>query len=82
MKIFSAISAKLEEESQSALKRPFQMKLFNISGEKLEAVGGNPFKLEKDIQSLIENNVDELFELEFVQSELRINNFRFDTLCF
>ena len=58
------------------------MKLFNISGEKLEAVGSNPFKLEKDIQSLIENNVDELFELEFVKSELRINNFRFDTLCF
>ena len=29
------------------------MKLFNISGEKLEAVGSNPFKLEKDIQSLI-----------------------------
>ena len=58
------------------------MKLYNISGEKLEAVGSNPFKLEKDIQSLIENNVDELFELEFVKSELRINNFRFDTLCF
>ena len=58
------------------------MKLFNISGEKLEAVGSNPFKLEKDIQSLIENNVDKLFELEFVKSELRINNFRFDTLCF
>tara|TARA_B110000090_G_C13302557_1_gene416364 strand:- start:70 stop:999 length:930 start_codon:yes stop_codon:yes gene_type:complete len=58
------------------------MKLFDISGEKLEAVGSNPFKLEKDIQSLIEYNVDELFELEFVKSELRINNFRFDTLCF
>ena len=58
------------------------MKLFDISGEKLEAVGSNPFKLEKDIQSLIENNVDELFELEFVKSELRISNFRFDTLCF
>jgi hypothetical protein len=58
------------------------MKLFNISGEKLEAVGSNPFKSEKDIQSLIENNVYELFELEFVKSELRINNFRFDTLCF
>ena len=49
------------------------MKLFNISGDRLVIT---------TTAALIENNVDELFELEFVKSELRINNFRFDTLCF
>jgi predicted transport protein len=58
------------------------MKLFQINNNQLSSISSNPFKLEKDIQALIENNVDGLFELEFVKSELSVQNFRFDTLCF
>ncbi|MEP2936366.1 MAG: DUF5655 domain-containing protein [Gilvibacter sp.] len=58
------------------------MKLFSIKKEALDPISPNPFKLEKDIQSLIENNVTQLFDLQFVKSELKVQNFRFDTLCF
>ena len=58
------------------------MKLFDITNESLTHVPTQPFKLEKDIQSLIENSLEEIFELELVRSELTIQNFRFDTLCF
>ncbi len=58
------------------------MKLFEINNDSLSPISSNPFRLEKEIQSLIENNVNELFELEFVKSELMVQNFRLDTLCF
>lgn len=58
------------------------MKLFGIDGNLLKPISTNPFQLEKDIQKLIESNVQELFDLEFVRSELTIQNFRLDTLCF
>ena len=58
------------------------MKLYGIEGNILKSISTNPFLLEKDIQKLIENNVQELFDLEFVKSELTIQNFRLDTLCF
>ena len=58
------------------------MKLFSIDNNKITSVSTNPFQLERDIQKLIENNVQELFDLEFVKSELTIQNFRLDTLCF
>ena len=58
------------------------MKLFDITNESLTHVPTQPFKLEKEIQSLIENSLEEIFELELVRSELTIQNFRFDTLCF
>ena len=58
------------------------MKLFRLDIETLEPVKINPFNLEKDIQNLVEKNVNTLFDLEFVKSELTFGNFRFDTLCF
>lgn len=58
------------------------MKLYGIDGNLLKSISTNPFQLEKDIQNLIESNVQELFDLEFVKSELTIQNFRLDTLCF
>jgi len=58
------------------------MKLYSINNDKLKSVSSNNFKLEKDIQNLIENNLDELFKLQFVKSELTIKNFRIDTLCY
>lgn len=58
------------------------MKLYKLESDKLNQVKINPFKLEKEIQNLVEGNVTTLFDLEFVKSELSFGNFRFDTLCF
>jgi predicted transport protein len=56
------------------------MKLYSINKTKLKSISSNKFKLERDIQNLIENNIDELFNLQFVKSELTVKNFRIDTL--
>ena len=40
------------------------------------------FLLEKDIQTLIQANLAEIFNLQFVASELKVENFRIDTLAF
>ena len=58
------------------------MKLYKPHSGSLQRVKTVPFKLEKEIQQLVENNVSSLFELEFIKSELSYGNFRFDTLCF
>ena len=58
------------------------MKLYKPYSGSLQRVKTVPFKLEKEIQQLVENNVSSLFELEFIKSELSYGNFRFDTLCF
>jgi len=56
------------------------MKLYKINGEKISSLSSITFKLEKDIQSLIEKNLEELFNIQFVKTELTIKNFRIDTL--
>jgi predicted transport protein len=56
------------------------MKLYKINGEIISSLSSITFKLEKDIQSLIEKNLEELFNIQFVKSELSIKNFRIDTL--
>ncbi len=58
------------------------MEVFNIKDHKVEVVELNPFKLEKDIQEVIEKNTETFFNLEFVRSEFPIGEFRIDTLCF
>jgi predicted transport protein len=58
------------------------MKLYSIKDKKLNYVRSQPFGLEKEIQDLVELNVEELFGLEFVKSEMSIGGFRLDTLCF
>lgn len=58
------------------------MKLFKTAGEQLEQISPEPFPLEKDIQSLVEKNTQPLFGLEFVKSELTVDKFRLDTLCY
>ncbi|MCP3931752.1 MAG: hypothetical protein GY705_21970 [Bacteroidetes bacterium] len=57
------------------------MALFRIN-RNLEYIKEKPFKLEKEIQSLTELNLESIFGLEFVKSEFRLNNFRIDTLAF
>jgi hypothetical protein len=58
------------------------MEVFNIKNNKVEVVELNPFKLEKDIQDVMEKNTESFFGLEFVRSEFPIGEFRIDTLCF
>lgn len=59
------------------------MALFKIeNNERLENIREQPFKLEKDIQSLTEKNLKSIFGLDFVKSEFSLNNFRIDTLAF
>ncbi len=52
------------------------------TGKKLEFVKEFPFKLEKDIQKLVEENLKNLLHLDFIRSEFTLNNFRLDTLAF
>lgn len=58
------------------------MKLFDVRDNSLKHIRTEPFGLEKDIQNVVENSLDELFDLEFVKSEFSIQGFRFDTLSF
>ena len=55
---------------------------YKINSNKLELIKENPFKLEKEIQTLTEKNLKLIFGLDFVKSEFSLNNFRIDTLAF
>ena len=57
------------------------MALYKID-KKLTHIKDMPFKLEKDIQRLTEENLDALLSLDFIKSEFALNNFRIDTLAF
>ena len=42
----------------------------------------SPFKLEKDLQNLVESNLKEIFNLTFLTTEFPIESYRFDTVAF
>lgn len=58
------------------------MELFRVKKGLLESIGSEPFALEKEIQDLVESNLEALFNLEFVSSEYSCGGFRLDTLAF
>ena len=59
------------------------MELYDIKrGDSLESVKVKQFKFEKDIQNIVEKNLNQLFQLQFISSEFTIKNFRIDTLSF
>ena len=58
------------------------MQLFQNTENVLNPLERESFKLERDIQSLVENNMDTLFGLEFVSTEFSIAEFRLDSLAF
>src|SRR3990167_2514964 len=58
------------------------MAIYKQSGNKLISIKEKKIDLEKTIQNLVEQNVDELFNLSFVSSEFPLNNLRIDTLAF
>ncbi len=57
------------------------MAIYRIDN-KLEYIKEKPFKLEKEIQDLTEQNLETILGLEFVKSEFALNNFRIDSLAF
>lgn len=57
------------------------MALYRID-KKLQLIKEKPFKLEKDIQKLVEANLEQLLKLTFIRSEFQIGHFRIDTLAF
>lgn len=57
------------------------MELYNLKKDKVEEVKLIPFKLEGDIQTLVEKNTEVIFQLETIQSEFTVKNYRIDTLC-
>jgi len=58
------------------------MKLFRLNKTNLNEVEQLPFKLERDIQNLVEVNTESVFNLKFIKSELTVDKYRIDTLCF
>lgn len=59
------------------------MYLYQLSDKgDLNTMKQERFLLEKDIQTLVESNLSEIFNLQFVASELTVEKFRVDTLAF
>lgn len=58
------------------------MNLFMNNNGVLETIDHHDFSLEKEIQKIVENNVEALFELKLVSSEFAVGDFRIDSLCF
>tara|TARA_Y100000589_G_scaffold331174_1_gene383590 strand:+ start:179 stop:1144 length:966 start_codon:yes stop_codon:yes gene_type:complete len=58
------------------------MELFDLKNNTLGEVELKPFKLEKEIQELVEKNTETLFQLEFIRSEFTVSNYRIDSLCY
>lgn len=56
------------------------MKLYQSKNKNLNILKEKPFKLEREIQSLFEQNLSELMDLEIVKSEFTIKGKRIDTL--
>lgn len=57
------------------------MQLYNQSNKGLEELTLKPFKLEKEIQALVEENTENLFQLRFIETEFTVQNYRVDSLC-
>ncbi len=58
------------------------MQLFVQTKNQLSSLKEIPFKLEKDIQRLFENNLEAITGFRFVKSEFSIKGQRFDTLAY
>lgn len=58
------------------------MILYNNNSSKLIEVKEKPFKLEREIQTIFENNLQEVMSLQLVKSEFAIKNKRIDSLAY
>jgi predicted transport protein len=58
------------------------MAIFNVQGVKLTPIREKDLGLEKEVQKLTEENLEVVFNLQFVRSEYALGSFRIDTLAF
>lgn len=58
------------------------MQLYQTRKNVLEPIERDSFKLERDIQSLVESNLETIFGLQFVSSEFPVAEFRIDTVAY
>ena len=59
------------------------MKLYPFrSTSHLQEINPKPFKFEKEIQTLVEENLNVLFGLNFISTEFPLDGLRIDTLAF
>lgn len=58
------------------------MILYNNTSGQLSQVKEKPFKLEREIQSIFENNLQDVMSLQLVKSEFAIKNKRIDSLAY
>ena len=58
------------------------MPIYNIHENNLSLIKKIDFKNERELQRLTENNLEELFNLEFVATEFQVDNLRIDTLAY
>jgi predicted transport protein len=58
------------------------MTLYSIKNGELKEINEKPFKLEKEIQTVFEQNLNRVMALTLVRSEFTIKNRRIDTLAF
>lgn len=58
------------------------MSLFKKEGNKLVQLKNKSIDLERNIQRLTEENLQEIFGLNFIATEFSVQNFRFDTVAF
>lgn len=56
--------------------------LFKKSQNTLQEIKNLDFKLEKDIQRLLENNLETVFGLQFLETEFPVKDMRFDTVAY
>ena len=58
------------------------MSTYKINTEQLTLIKEKPFKLEKEIQNIVEKNLQTLLGLDFIKTEFSIGSFRIDSLAF
>jgi len=58
------------------------MILFNDKKGSLNEVEIKPFQKEHEIQKLVEENTETIFQLDFITTEFTVGDYRVDSLCF
>lgn len=58
------------------------MVLYHINKHEMIEIQEVPFAKEKELQFLVESNLEKLFNLKFVANEFSVDNFRLDTVAY
>lgn len=58
------------------------MPLFELEKGKVKQIAFSKLKNEKELQTLVETNLEEIFNLKFIETEFRVHPFRIDTFAF